>query len=447
MKGKRFGRLWRLCLPFTALPLVGTALLYAGAAGNRPGDVNLDYVTDVEDAVLLARFIAEDKEAYISAEGIENADLNGDHLIGQKDLTEIMLRIAKLKFDAIARSTSTTEATAAPVTTTTETVQQDTMLTADGVSYPYNESVSVLTVNGENPETITVHYQCGDIIFKVFDRQPEHMYISISHQDNIVGYYFMCSEYSVPKGFNVTEYKDEVEPGSNGGLYAVLVLREDISINFADVSSDNRSDYLSKLAELNYYALNGVRKSRNPDMQLLDYHRDAAKSAAEHSENMAKLRLKCNMQEDHFGHDDYGNLIYYRMNDWHYGERLLANIGTDEDGVRINYQVTESGEPVIENGNMVILGKMDPSKGKMKPLTGYYPSNAGYRLDEKGIDWTSFTENIAFGYPETFSMLNSWVNSPTHRENVFTTKQTTVGIGFACTEDGKVYYGTQTFFK
>ena len=67
--------------------------------GNAPalaGDVNLDGEVDVSDAVLLARFVAEDSTASINAQGKINADVDGKTGLSSGDVTMILKAIAKL---------------------------------------------------------------------------------------------------------------------------------------------------------------------------------------------------------------------------------------------------------------------------------------------------------------------------------------------------------------
>ncbi len=453
MKGKQLKRLWRLCLPLITLPLLGSAVMRAGAAGITPGDVDSDRFVDISDAVLLSRFIAEDMEAYVSEEGRKNADLNNDNMIDYKDLADLMLGIAKIKLD-ILYPPVTTATTPESVTTTTETVtttteivqpEEEIQLTVDKIPFPYDVSVSAL---GTPDEMLTVHYNNGNITFAVFNKNTDKLNIAIARQDSlIVGYYIMCSEYTVPEGFKVTEYRDTVESGENGGLYAILVLREDTSIAFHEVAE---AQGFEDLALLNYYALNAVRTSRKPNLNPLEYDKDAAKTAANHSATMARLLLELKEIEDHYDRDENGNLIYYKYDEERdvYGEAVLARIGTDSNGVRIHYRIYEDGTPYDdENGNRFILGRFNEEKGKIVPSEGYYMGNAGARLGKAGIEWKNFSENIACGMPDPFSMLEAWLNSVSHRPHILTEKQTTVGIGFAATEDNKLFYGTQSFYQ
>ncbi len=60
------------------------------------GDTNCDSAVDVADAVLLARFLAEDKDAQISAAGKQNADCDGKADLTGEDTVRILMLIAKL---------------------------------------------------------------------------------------------------------------------------------------------------------------------------------------------------------------------------------------------------------------------------------------------------------------------------------------------------------------
>jgi hypothetical protein len=59
------------------------------------GDVNLDCSIDVSDAVLIARFAAEDREATMTDQGRQNADVTHDGNVDGQDTTKILQYIAK----------------------------------------------------------------------------------------------------------------------------------------------------------------------------------------------------------------------------------------------------------------------------------------------------------------------------------------------------------------
>ena len=59
------------------------------------GDVNLDCSVDVSDAVLTARYIAEDSEAALTECGLGNADTNEDGTVTLDDVTLLLQYLAK----------------------------------------------------------------------------------------------------------------------------------------------------------------------------------------------------------------------------------------------------------------------------------------------------------------------------------------------------------------
>ena len=59
------------------------------------GDTNTDGSVDVADAVLNARFYAEDREAVITDQGRINGDVNGDGNIDSEDITQILEYISR----------------------------------------------------------------------------------------------------------------------------------------------------------------------------------------------------------------------------------------------------------------------------------------------------------------------------------------------------------------
>lgn len=69
---------------------------YTKIYGAGLGDLNGDNHIDVSDAVLLARFCAEDSTAKISTDGMRNADVNDDGKKDANDVTQILRYIARL---------------------------------------------------------------------------------------------------------------------------------------------------------------------------------------------------------------------------------------------------------------------------------------------------------------------------------------------------------------
>ena len=61
----------------------------------KPGDANCDGFCDVADAVLIARFANEDKDAVITDQGRQNADVTHDGNVDSQDAAKILQYIAK----------------------------------------------------------------------------------------------------------------------------------------------------------------------------------------------------------------------------------------------------------------------------------------------------------------------------------------------------------------
>ncbi len=59
-----------------------------------PGDLNLDCGVNIADAVMPARFAAEDSAAEISAAGMDNADFNADGTVDALDLSALLRQLA-----------------------------------------------------------------------------------------------------------------------------------------------------------------------------------------------------------------------------------------------------------------------------------------------------------------------------------------------------------------
>ncbi len=90
---QRFGLFMAVCM------LAGSCIAPFPAnaedtASVRPGDANTDGFVDVADAVLGARFSAEDKDAKLTDQGRKNGDVNGDGEFDGEDVAQILEYIA-----------------------------------------------------------------------------------------------------------------------------------------------------------------------------------------------------------------------------------------------------------------------------------------------------------------------------------------------------------------
>ena len=66
----------------------------SGTQSLKRGDVDCNGVVNVADAIFLARYIAEDKEAVLSPQGKANAELTGDSSLDSNDIGRLLLYLS-----------------------------------------------------------------------------------------------------------------------------------------------------------------------------------------------------------------------------------------------------------------------------------------------------------------------------------------------------------------
>lgn len=379
----RMLRLKRAVVGTAAFALATVVTVCANGSVRYPGDVTVDQLIDVSDAVLLARYLLEDPTALLSRAGVENADANSDGKVNSEDVIHIIRMVAN-QIPMTQPGEEPPQVTETTVTTVTETeyIYTETtatepalpQLTADLEAYPLEVSISVLTGQTPPNEMLTVNYDIGNVTFAIFANDPRETAVAMAYQDNIIGYYLFCEEYTVPEGYRVQEFRDCVglsdeqkhEDGA-GTLYAVLITRKDVRIDFTHLT---QKDDLGVFAKLNYYGTNAIRARWG--VKPLEWNGDLARIAQNHSTDMATNNF--------FEH-------------------------TSSDGTT----------------------RKD-------------------RMLNAGIDYQYGGENIDYGYVDPFSALNGWFNSLEHRNNLLSEKYTHIGVGFAYGESSEYrYYGTQDF--
>ncbi|MFE0583130.1 CAP domain-containing protein [Streptomyces sp. NPDC058892] len=73
--------------------------------------------------------------------------------------------------------------------------------------------------------------------------------------------------------------------------------------------------------------------------------------------------------------------------------------------------------------------------------TGSDGSNPGTRITRAGYNWSTYGENVAYGYSTPEKVMEGWMNSQGHRENILNCSFKEIGIGLA--QPGN--YWTQDF--
>lgn len=82
--------------------------------------------------------------------------------------------------------------------------------------------------------------------------------------------------------------------------------------------------------------------------------------------------------------------------------------------------------------------------------TGSNGSSPGDRIEAQGYNWSWWGENIAAGYTTPAAVMDGWMNSPGHRDNILNCNFTEIGIGYVYNahDTGSVnyrHYWTQVF--
>jgi uncharacterized protein YkwD len=76
--------------------------------------------------------------------------------------------------------------------------------------------------------------------------------------------------------------------------------------------------------------------------------------------------------------------------------------------------------------------------------TGSNGSNMGDRIKNAGYVFSSAGENVAYGFGDAAAVMNGWMNSEGHRQNILNPNYKEIGIGYAQGADGRPYW-TQDF--
>ena len=79
-----------------ALMLAASGTIPVSAANAGTGDIDVNGYVNIADAILLARFNAEDSDITVTTEGKGNADLNADGQINADDLSTLLRTLANL---------------------------------------------------------------------------------------------------------------------------------------------------------------------------------------------------------------------------------------------------------------------------------------------------------------------------------------------------------------
>jgi uncharacterized protein YkwD len=108
----------------------------------------------------------------------------------------------------------------------------------------------------------------------------------------------------------------------------------------------------------------------------------------------------------------------------------------------INVERAERGLSALVIDDKLILAarvhSQDMADKRFFSHTGSDGSDAGDRIAAQGYAWTTYGENIAAGYATPESVVEGWMKSEGHRDNILNPDMTELGVGYI-TKSGSPY--------
>ncbi|MFD7439750.1 CAP domain-containing protein [Streptomyces sp. NPDC059909] len=111
----------------------------------------------------------------------------------------------------------------------------------------------------------------------------------------------------------------------------------------------------------------------------------------------------------------------------------------------VNSERSKAGcSPVTVNATLTKAAQAhsaDMAAHKNMSHTGSDGSNPGDRITRAGYNWSTYGENVAYGYSTPESVMQAWMTSPGHKRNILNCEFKEIGVGLAQPND----YWTQDF--
>ena len=113
-------------------------------------------------------------------------------------------------------------------------------------------------------------------------------------------------------------------------------------------------------------------------------------------------------------------------------------------------KLTNAERAKVGCGALVRVAKLDRAAQKHSVYqnetqtmshTGRGGSTPAQRITAEGYVWSTYGENVAYGYSTADAVMAAWMNSPGHRANILNCKFKEIGIG----DEGTRNYWTQDF--
>lgn len=97
--------------------------------------------------------------------------------------------------------------------------------------------------------------------------------------------------------------------------------------------------------------------------------------------------------------------------------------------LRKNAQLTLAA--AAHSQNMARLNVMSHNLGGSGP---------GERIRAAGYDWRTFSENVAVGQRGAEQVMQTWLRSPPHLQNILSPRATEIGVGVAVNARGRLFF-------
>jgi uncharacterized protein YkwD len=109
-----------------------------------------------------------------------------------------------------------------------------------------------------------------------------------------------------------------------------------------------------------------------------------------------------------------------------------ADVGADP--LQINDQLDQAAD----------LHSQDQANTETMSHTGSNGSYFADRITDTGYQYSTTGENVAVGYQEPEAVVDGWMGSDGHRENILNSNFEELGVGYSVGEDGSAFW-TQDF--
>ena len=114
----------------------------------------------------------------------------------------------------------------------------------------------------------------------------------------------------------------------------------------------------------------------------------------------------------------------------------------------VNVERQKAGLPALTLDSKI--SNVARAKSKDMAVNNYFAhqsptyGSAGDMLNQFGIKWSAWGENIAYGQNTPEIVVNAWMNSPGHKANILSSNFGKIGVGYVVDSNGRPYW-TQVF--